>query len=1198
MKTIDIRFVFVLLFLVSVLPVMPLEVSHLRVQNLLNPQGVDSSSPLFSWQLHSDERGVEQSAYKVVLTSDIAGSSIVWESGKVLSSSSVGVKLKNLTLQPSTRYFWHVTIWDNKGNEATSTETAYFDTGLMSSAPNPLSPAIWIKAGSNTSEIGTVTRYVIEWDMYLVNGSASIIFGGTSTGNYNMWQINCKDYDQPAVRRHVYVGGSSTTTNSIVTQFSKSDLLGHLRHYKVDVRGGIVRTYIDDTLVDTYSKSSGIVPMGFIGMRVHGSTEEAYYDNIRITAYNASGIGIVTLNEDFEGSSYVFPDCMIEEKGGSHMCYMASTSGEKKIVQSDSQGMPRFRKSFEVEKAVREAKLYTSGLGIYDLFINGQRVGHVQPDGTTLFEELKPGWSDYRYRVFYSSHDVTTLLAKGANVIGAVVSNGWWSGSITRGFYGDDLSMGFIAKLLITYEDGTKETFVSDLTWQSSLEGALRRGDIYDGEIYDARREADWVTASYDASHWRAVEENMACKAAIMSFTGGYVLQLTDKAQPVRKATIYSGTKNTGTDYGELNAVQTTTTGRFSLTKGQGVVIDFGQNVVGWVRFRVRGTSGTQLHVRFAEMLNDNGSISRGNDGPGGSLYLAALRDAKAELYYTLAGKADGEEYCPHHTFYGFRYCEIVPTDDVEVLHVEAQPISSSTEDVGMISTSDARVNQLVSNIQWSQRGNLLSVPTDCPQRNERHGWTGDAQAFCQTAMYKANTESFFRKWLQDMRDGQHTNGGYHSKAPDLDSRVGAAGWSDAGIIVPWKGYLMYGDVEILEECFASMERYMNWLSTQKDGSYKYAGAGTAYADWLSFVETDKKYVSVAYYAYDALLMAKICWALDSHYPGTYATKAAKYEALFQSIRDEFDTRYLKNFSQTSQTSYILALAFDLLKTETMISDFKNRLAKAISDNDYKLNTGFLGTSVFNPTLSKLGMTDYAYDLLLQRGCPSWLYSVDQGATTTWERWNSYTRESGFGSASMNSFNHYAYGAVGEWMYQYMAGIAPDEAKPGFKHIILQPQHDCRITIPPGQQRMTKASATFNSRYGTIVSAWAAPTRLKLTYDCTVPPNTTATLRFPARKKDLLVLESGVPAAEAEGVTYVGYENGVMVYELVSGTYHFSTDGTTALEKHEAPALQGRGEVYDLGGRMQVAAGENSDDKLSRLPHGIYVSDGRKMLVK
>ena len=463
--------------------------------------------------------------------------------------------------------------------------------------------------------------------------------------------------------------------------------------------------------------------------------------------------------------------------------------------------------------------------------------------------------------------------------------------------------------------------------------------------------------------------------------------------------------------------------------------------------------------------------------------------------------------------------------------------------------------------------------------------------------MYIADTELFYRKWMQDMRDSQHSSGAYPDVAPYNWVGYGNCAWGDAGIIVPWTTYLMYGDKQVLRENFASMEKYMNWMAAQASDGYKYQGAGTAYGDWLSFVPTDTRFVSVAYYGLDAQLMAKMARALSTSSNDTYATKAAAYESLYENIRSEFRTRYVyPTIRQTSQTAYLLALQFNMLSSKSEQNTFKTRLSQAIRNNNYTLNTGFVGTSILNPTLSRFGLTDLAYDLLLQRNCPSWLYSVDQGATTIWERWNSYTIESGFGDPGMNSFNHYAYGAVGEWMYRYMLGIEADEEEPGFHHFILQPQPDRRATLPKGQELITSAEGSYRSRYGTIRSAWTAPDKQSLTYDCTVPANTTATLRLPAASEYVTMLESGKPAAQAEGVTYVGYEDGCLVYTLGSGTYHFSTDGSTAIANPEASL--GQAPVYDLLGRMRIKASDTPSTDIVSLPKGVYISSGRKFIIK
>ena len=545
-------------------------------------------------------------------------------------------------------------------------------------------------------------------------------------------------------------------------------------------------------------------------------------------------------------------------------------------------------------------------------------------------------------------------------------------------------------------------------------------------------------------------------------------------------------------------------------------------------------------------------------------------------------------------TFFGFRYCEVTPSDDVEILAIEAQPISSSTDDRGSVETSHELVNQLFSNITWGQRGNLLSVPTDCPQRDERLGWMADTQVFSCTGLYNAYTESFYRKWMQDVRDGQNAEGAYPGVAPECwGTPFGQTVWADAGIVVPWNLYVMTGNKDILIENYTSMERYMDYLSRQVFDGYQYNGGGLTWGDWLSFVNTDTRYIAVAYYAYVTQLMTKISIALSESDDDTYARKAAQYDKLFGNIKSEFRKRYITpNVKQTTQTALLMALQFNLLEGDEEIENFKTRLTRAIRNNSYKLNTGFAGTPLLGPTLSRYGLNDYAYDLLLQRQCPSWLYSIDQGATTIWERWNSYTKESGFGDPGMNSFNHYAYGAVGEWMYRYMCGIEYDEAQPGFKHIILQPQPDRRQTLPTGQELITAASASHTSYYGTISSAWQLPEGNQLDYKCAVPANTTATLYLPVADEQTIVHEGNTTAEEAEGVEYVGYENGCKIYNLGSGHYHFTASLITAVKNLRADTNDGP--VYDLAGRL---LGSNSTTA-ANLRQGVYIVNGKKLAVE
>lgn len=1319
-----------------------LTVEKLRTLSLTNPVGIDKA-PTFSWILQSDERGVMQKSYRIMVCSDSDCSNIVWDSGVVESDQSVMVS-PNHTFAPSTRYYWKVTVTDNKGNEATSTEKAYFETGLMGTgwdgakwirySKNPLgyideneisdysisckfeiakvaaglcfgmtdennyymwqfntegdyprfrphrwlnnSPSCledvdltgiidlknneeytlriditdngmlaktyindiliderrgdfpfgrigfraarseytenlyeaayyddfdisvdgvsvftedfsegnstftagsvkggrlyfegtesaqycWQKEGAKGSARARLTRaadsakgYAIESDITLMKGNVGVVFAYTASNNYYMWALNCKDYDYPAIRRHVY---SNSTTPSYsdtrIDAFTKDEILGKPHRLRIEVIDNTVKTYIDGQLVDTYTASGKIVD-GYTGFRTHADDEgPAYADNVKVTTIGADGNETVRLSEDFEGNAPMF-DGTITEHDGSNQLYVYTANGEQRFMESSMGAASMFRKEFTAKAPVKSAKLYSSALGIYDVFINGTRVGHVQDDGTTIYDELKPGWTDYAKKVFYNTHDVTTLVKEGGNAIGATVTSGYWAGGICHGQYGDK-PVAFMAKLVIEYTDGSKETVVTDASWATYDNGALHKGDIYNGETYNATLEDGWTKAGYDQSAWHAIVSSRDFTGEICAFEGPAARIRTSLTRLPEHITIYEGIKQTGTAYGMVNVVsETNGNSPVKLKKGQTVIYDFGQNMVGWVRVNVKGKTGCTLRARFSEMLNDKGDTNRGDDGPGGSLYLINLRTAKASMYYTLRGDEEGETYSPTNTYYGFRYCEITAGDDIEINGIEGLVVGADNEEGSSLTTSHDAVNQLYSNVIWGQRGNFMSVPTDCPQRDERLGWTGDTQIFCRTAAYNANTAAFYHKFMGDMRDSQRPDGAYPDVAPIAWVGYGNGAWGDAGIIVPWTTYLMHGDKSIIEENYESMEKYMDWMAAQAGDGYKYQGAGTNYGDWVSFVPTDSRYVSVCYYAYDALLMSKMSQVLSKAPGDEYAIKAAEYEQLYNNIKAEFATRYISNRlpKQHTQTGYLLALRFGLLPDEASEQATIKALARAISSNNETLNTGFVGTGIINTTLSQVGLIDKAYNLLLQRNCPSWLYSVDQGATTIWERWNSYTKETGFHKdISMNSFNHYSYGAVAEWMYRYMAGIEADEQNAGFKNIILQPYPDTRTTLPQGQERITSVNATVASNYGSIKSAWQLGADGSLSYKVTVPANTTARLLMPVAEGSK-VYESGRPAEESEGVKYEGTTDDRAIFTLGSGSYSFTTNISTDISAVE-----------------------------------------------
>jgi alpha-L-rhamnosidase len=489
-------------------------------------------------------------------------------------------------------------------------------------------------------------------------------------------------------------------------------------------------------------------------------------------------------------------------------------------------------------------------------------------------------------------------------------------------------------------------------------------------------------------------------------------------------------------------------------------------------------------------------------------------------------------------------------------------------------------------------------VPTDCPQRDERQGWTADTQVYSMAGLYNSDTRMFYEKFMRDMRDAQRSDGAFPHIAPYAwGVGHGAAAWADAGIILPWNVYLMTGDRQIIKDNWTAMERYMNFLSAQTDGSYKYNGGGTDYGDWVAYVNTDSRYCSVCYYALDAQLMAKMARVLSNSETDSYAQKAKKYDELFQNIKAEWQTRYAIASTGvpkiSTQCAYLMALHYNLLRDETAVRRTVTALRSAISNNSYKLNTGFLGTAILNQTLTENGLNDEAYTLLLQRNDPSWLYSIDQGATTIWERWNSYTKATGYGPVSMNSFNHYAYGIIAEWMFRHMAGICPDEEQPGFKHFILRPNPDTRKTLRYQQKRITSVDADFWSVYGPIKAAWECDGSADLTYNVTIPANTTATLYMPVADGYELH-ESGQPVSECTDIEYLGIQDGKAVCRLGSGSYRFTVDNATGVNniEHsslniEHSSLNIERSIYDIKGYLVPK---------SQLTNTLYIQGGKKWI--
>ncbi|MFJ7996333.1 alpha-L-rhamnosidase [Streptomyces sp. NPDC096310] len=718
-------------------------------------------------------------------------------------------------------------------------------------------------------------------------------------------------------------------------------------------------------------------------------------------------------------------------------------------------------------KTVARARLYATALGLYEAHLNGERVGE---------DRLAPGWTDYGKRVQYQTYDVTALLRSGGNALGVTVAAGWYAGNIAwfgPHNYGERPAL--LTQLEVTYTDGSTERVVSGTDWRAAT-GPVTSADLVMGEEYDARLETDgWTRPGFDATGWLPVDTAEGAPAAVVAQIDA----------PSRVET-------------QLRAQQVTE------TRPGVFVFDLGQNMVGTVRLTVSGAAGTTVRLRHAEVLN-----------PDGTLYTANLRTARATDTYTLKGGGP-ETYEPRFTFHGFRYVEVTGVrGKLSRDAVVGQVIHTSAPFTMDFRTNVPLLNQLHSNITWGQRGNFLSVPTDTPARDERLGWTGDINVFAPTAAYTMESARFLTKWLTDLRDSQRSDGALTNVAPDIGGEnvgAGAAGWGDAGVTVPWALYQAYGDTRVLEESWDSMVAWLDYLKRHSSGLLRPA---EGFGDWLNIEdETPKDVIGTAYFAHSADLVARTAEVLGED--------PAPYTTLFGAVRDAFRAAYVSpngRIKGDTQTAYVLALSMDLL-ADADRAPAADRLVQLIEAKGGHLSTGFLGTPRLLPVLTDTGHIDVAYRLLLQRTFPSWGYQIDQGATTMWERWDSIRPDGTFQDAGMNSFNHYAYGSVGEWMYAHIAGIAP--GAPGFRKIIVRPR--------PGGG-VTEASGRFDSLHGPVTTRWkAADGGFRLTV--TVPANTTAEVWIPTTDT----------ARVRHGETrFLRTADGCAVYAAGPGSHHFAS---------------------------------------------------------
>lgn len=765
-------------------------------------------------------------------------------------------------------------------------------------------------------------------------------------------------------------------------------------------------------------------------------------------------------------------------------------------------------------KKVTSAKWMTVGLGVYELYVNGKPIGE---------EFLKPGFTHSTKTKRTFTYDITPAmkLNSGAeNVLSVEVAPGWWGDKIVtpakhEGMVGKKCA--FRGVLSLTYEDGTSELFGTDTeNWKAGIAGPVKHAAIFDGEEYDARELPGFQTPEKLSTP----EVNEEFSGELLPSEGAEVYLRKDLTLKPIKAYVWEGVEGESEDaYGKVFIKKEFAPGApMTVRPGETLVVDFGQNCAGVPSFVFNAPEGTVLTCLPSEIMNDgNGSKARGMDGPEGSVHRLNLRTPNEafRMVYTFAASKKPVSYHPRFTFYGYRYASITATDVVTIKSIETIPVTSIAAilETGKITTGNELVNKLISNTVWGQLSNYLSVPTDCPQRNERLGWMADTQVFTETGSFFANTDSFFHKWMRDVRDSQSEKGAYPGVSPKAQygGDMMRLGWADAGVIVPWTVWKQFGDVSIIEENWESMEKFMNYANDTKYDHETHIDENRNYqwADWLSYEPLEShsgeaffkdqeghrqpkpetldywNYLSACYWKMDAEMMRDMA-AATGRDAARFDEMAKAAKAYLRSRFFTEDGKFVTEILNTMQTPALFALKNGLVEGEAYDA-MKASLRKNFEDHGNCLQTGFLGTSILMDVLTENGMIDIAYELLFQRKNPSWLYSVDNGATTIWERWNSYMIEKGMGPKGMNSFNHYAYGCVCAWIWKTCAGIAADPEEPGFKHIIMKPVPD---------KRLGSLDATFKSASGEIKSSWKYVGD-KWVWNFTVPEGAKATVTLP-----------------------------------------------------------------------------------------------------
>lgn len=1158
-------------------------VQGLKVEYTDSPLGIDVATPRFSWQMQDTQRGAAQSAYQIVVANE-KGTEI-WNSGKTASNVSLNIRYAGQALSPMTRYTWTVTVWNNKGEQEKATST--FETGLMSNSDKSQAwgGAQWI-GGSQDDALTFFSQYLpvfrinatVQLDKKTKTREAGIVYGAN---DMRLMNRNKNILGVENAKNASYIKVVLNTAGLDKKDSASIDVyrVGYTLNDKADVP--FASKKIAPELVNANNRYAA---HSILVTSMHGTTS-IYLDGqgtplMKELHLNPMGVGgdYISFPQVGDVGFYVpakqkatFVKASIDNYRDPYhtLATFANNevvSGEMRLLTPVEHGAPMLRTEFATNgKQIAKARVYASARGIYEFFVNGKRVAD---------DRLNPGSTQYNHTLFYQTYDVTSLLKSGQNAMGAVLSEGWWSGASTFAgenwnFFGDRQSL--LAELVITYTDGTVQRVVTNpSTWKYSVDGPVRLGSIFQGEVYDATRDAafnGWAEAGYNDSQWKqSVAVPLEGVISHEKASGFFAWPTPDNYSDFHLVS----------QLGKPVEQFTTLTAQSVKEVKPGIfVYDMGQNMAGVEQITFTGLKpGQKVYMRFAEVLYpDLPEYQQKNEV--GMVMMENMRGAMEQDIYT--AKSGTETYSPRYTYHGFRYIEITGMDHALPLSsVKGQVLSTVDKLSASYETNNKDLNRFFKNTQWSTLANVFSVPTDCPQRNERMGWSGDLSVFSPTMSYMFNGAEFLRRHLTALRNTQLANGDFPAIAP-VGGGFGGPLWASVGITMPWQSYLQYGDIDALREHYPAMQRFIALHTTKyidKDQDFYNFTDGIGLGDWLGFEvnKNDNSLLFDCYLVHELDIMIGAAKALGK------TEDVAKYQAIrdhrAQFINDHYinpetgvttgsglgkqvpnpfggvDGPKRKGVLIDTQTSYALPIVFNIINPalkDKFVKSFLNTVSRQSTADDgktypaYSLMTGFIGTGWISQALTESGHSDYAYRMLLNTNFPSWLYPVEQGATTIWERLNSYTKNDGFGGNNhMNSFNHYAFGSVTNWLMQNSLGIARDEAAPAFKHFFLQPEPD----VTGG---LTEARGHYDSMYGRIESSWNK-TAQGFSYRFTVPANTTATLLLPVAtdakgKVVSKVLLDGQPLAKAKKQVTIGaVANGKLTIELPAGVYEFEAD--------------------------------------------------------